>query len=184
MMKRLVGVSAAMIAIVLLAACETSKNSEDNILGSWTLSKLTIKGVTWSALNPSVISPGGQTVITPDMVKALDPNARVSVTLTFNKDKTAIGAVDAFVPGQPPVSQSASGTWSASSDKLTINYQDGPDFYTGTFIFEASKSKLTVEISNQMFRQILSEINPDLSALSPAQRDMVMALSGTLEFTK
>lgn len=185
-MKRLrLGLSALAVALVLLGSgCDNKKSSEENLIGTWTWSKLTLKGVTWSALNPSSITPGGTTVITPALFQQFDPNFRLVIALTFNKDKSAVVTLDATIPGQPAQHQSLTGTWSTSGDKLTVSYYDGSRTSTVTFVYEVSSSLLTVEITNQEFRRLLTESGADLSSLTPAMRDIVNGLSATIELTK
>lgn len=185
MRKRLVGLTAVVIALALsMTACESSKSGQDALVGNWTWSSLVLKGVTWSPLNPSVITPGGSTVITPGLIQQFDPNSRISVTLTFNSDKTVVASANATIPGQPAVNQSASGTWSAAGDQLTINFRSGGTLNSTTLIYDASGSKLTLELTNQQFRQLLTANNVNLSSLTPAQQNMVLGLSATAEFTK
>lgn len=184
MRKHVAKYSAILAAFAVLATgCSGGDEADtDALIGRWSWSKLVVNGVTWSPNNPEVFTPGGSTTITPATVTQL--GATVNVAVVFNEDKTVDGSVNATVPGFGSIAESGQGTWSVSGDKLTVRFTNAGQNFTLAGVYSVSGSRLTIAMSNQQLLELLDVNDLDLSELTPAQRDLVRTLSGTVEFTR
>lgn len=179
------GLTALMLAVSLgMAGCssDSSEESQDALIGTWAWAKLTINGI---SLDQSLnYTPGGSTEITPAWISQLSPGTSVSLTVTFNEDKTASGSLNATIPNYPPVSGTLEGTWKTSGDKLTLSATYQGTSYTVTGTYDVSGRRLTVAMSNEQLLSFLGTSGADLSMLTPDQQELARSLSGSAEFTR
>ena len=128
----------AIVALISFNGCKSNKDNpvaveehDANIVGSWTLTKITIP-----LLNDSTLTP---------------EQAGVSISITFNSDGSFTSTtVDS-------VTTVDNGTWSTKDNHLTLKFSDGSPSQDGDYTVNGNKAVLnwTIEVSGLTLPAIL-----------------------------